>query len=173
MAGHESGTTRRDFLYIALGMAGVAGGLATAWPFIDQMNPSKDVLALSSIEVDISGIPVGQAIKVKWRGKPVAIRHRSEKEIEEARAVPLDELKDPQTDQERVKPDHAEWLIVIDVCTHLGCIPLEYQGRYNGWFCPCHGSVYDTSGRIRQGPAPLNLEVPDYAFLDENTVKIG
>jgi len=173
MAGPESGTTRRDFLYIALGMAGVAGGLAAAWPFVDQMNPSKDVLALSSIEIDISGIEVGQSIKAKWRGKPIFVRHRTPEEIEQARAVPLDELKDPQTDQERVKEGRDEWLIMVGVCTHFGCIPLGEQGEYGGWFCPCHGSHYDTSGRIRKGPAPLNLEVPTYEFLDDNTVKIG
>jgi len=173
MAGHGDGATRRDFLYIALGGMGAVGGLAAAWPFVSQMNPSKDVLALSSIEVDISGIEVGQSIKASWRGKPVFIRHRTPEEVAEARAVPLDDLPDPQPDQERVKAGRDEWLIMVGVCTHFGCIPLGQQGEYGGWFCPCHGSHYDTSGRIRKGPAPRNLDVPHYEFLDDNTVKIG
>jgi ubiquinol-cytochrome c reductase iron-sulfur subunit len=174
MAGHENGTTRRDFLYIAVGGMGAIGALATAWPFVDQMNPSKDVLALSSIEVDLSGIEVGQSIKGKWRGKAVFIRRRTAEEIATARAVPMDELKDPQPDQARVKEGHDEWLIMVGVCTHFGCVPLGQQGEYGGWFCPCHGSHYDTSGRIRKGPAPRNLEVPHYEFsADGNSVKIG
>lgn len=167
---------RRDFLYVAAGGMGAVGVGAMVWPFISQMNPSKDVLALSSIEVDVSAIEVGQAIKVSWRGKPVFIRHRTEKEIEEARSVALADLPDPQTDDSRV--EKPEWLILVGVCTHLGCIPLgtaatDTKGDYDGWFCPCHGSHYDSSGRIRRGPAPANLPVPEYVFLDDNTVKIG
>lgn len=162
---------RRDFLYLATGAMGAVGVAAVAWPLIDQMNPDASTLALAAIEVDISAIPEGQIVTVKWRGKPVFIRHRTPKEIEEAVDTPLSELRDPQTDAERVKK--APWLIVVGVCTHLGCVPLGHQGKYDGWFCPCHGSVYDTSGRIRQGPAPLNLEVPEYAFLTDVKVRIG
>ena len=167
---------RRDFLYVVAGGMGAVGIGAMIWPFIDQMNPSRDVLALSSIEVDLSSIEVGQAIKVPWRGKPVFIRHRTAKEIEEARDVDVDELRDPQTDAERVQK--PEWLILVGVCTHLGCIPLgtapsDPRGDYDGWFCPCHGSHYDSSGRIRKGPAPANLHVPEYVFVDDHTVKIG
>ncbi|RIK92589.1 MAG: ubiquinol-cytochrome c reductase iron-sulfur subunit [Proteobacteria bacterium] len=165
------GVTRRDFLYVAGGAFAAVGAAAAAWPLIDQMNPSADVLALSSTEVDLSNIEVGQSITVMWRGKPVFIRHRTEQEIAEAAAVNVASLPDPQTDAERaMKP---EWLIMVGVCTHLGCVPLGQRGDYNGWFCPCHGSHYDTSGRIRKGPAPLNLEIPAYEFLDDTTVKIG
>jgi len=172
--GHE--TSRRDFLYVAAGGMSAVGVAAMAWPFISQMNPSKDVLALSSIEVDVSNIPEGMAITVNWRGKPVFIRHRTPKEIEEARDTPLDVLPDPQTDQSRV--EKPEWLILVGVCTHLGCVPLgtkpsDPKGEYDGWFCPCHGSHYDSSGRIRKGPAPANLPVPDYVFVDDDVVKIG
>jgi len=162
---------RRDFLYLATGAVGAVGVGAVAWPLIDQMNPDASTVALAAIEVDISAIPEGQIVTVKWRGKPVFIRHRTPKEIEEAVDTPLSELRDPQTDAERVKK--APWLVVVGVCTHLGCVPLGHQGKYDGWFCPCHGSVYDTSGRIRQGPAPLNLEVPEYAFLSDVKVRIG
>lgn len=172
---HDEGT-RRDFLYVMTGGAAAVGTALAVWPFVDQMNPSADVLALSSIEVDLSAIEVGQAIKVKWRGKPVFIRRRTEAEIAEAEAVPLDVLPDPETDEARA-PD-PQWLIMVGVCTHLGCIPVgtkdtEEKGEFGGWFCPCHGSHYDISGRIRKGPAPKNLEVPQYAFLDDSTVKIG
>lgn len=165
------GVTRRDFLYVAGGAFAAVGAAAAAWPLIDQMNPSADVLALSSTEVDLSNIEVGQSITVMWRGKPVFIRRRTEQEIAEAAAVNVANLPDPQTDAERTtKP---EWLIMVGVCTHLGCVPLGQRGDYNGWFCPCHGSHYDTSGRIRKGPAPKNLEVPAYVFLDDTIVKIG
>jgi ubiquinol-cytochrome c reductase iron-sulfur subunit len=166
---HEE--TRRDFLYVATGAVAVVGAACVLWPLIDQMNPSEDVLALSSIEVDLSGVPVGEQITVSWRGKPLFIRHRTQQDIEEAEAVPLDELRDPQTDEERV--ERPEWLIMVGVCTHLGCVPLANQGEYDGWFCPCHGSHYDTSGRIRKGPAPLNLVVPGYEFLDDTHVRVG
>ena len=162
---------RRDFLYIATAAVGAVGAASVVWPLIDQMNPDASTLALSSIEVDLAPIAEGQIVTVKWRGGPVFIRHRTKKEIDDSEAVPLSELRDPQTDQSRVKK--PEWLIVVGVCTHLGCVPLGHQGKYDGWLCPCHGSVYDTSGRIRQGPAPLNLAVPDYAFLTDTKVKIG
>ena len=140
---------------------------------IDQMEPSSDVLALSSLEQDISKVALGQEITVKWQGKPVFVRHRTPKEIAEAVAADHADLRDPQTDAERVKPGKAEWLILVGICTHLGCVPTFGQGEYGGWLCPCHGSQYDTSGRIRKGPAPKNLAVPDYTFLTDTKVKIG
>ena len=163
--------SRRDFLFIATGAAGAVAVGATVWPLVDQMNPDASTLALASTEVDLSAVAEGQILTIKWRGKPVFVRHRTKKEIEDAVNTPLSELRDPQTDAQRVKK--PEWLIVVGVCTHLGCIPLGHEGKYEGWFCPCHGSVYDTSGRIRQGPAPLNLEVPEYAFLSDAKVRIG
>lgn len=163
--------TRRDFLFIATGAMAAVGAAAVVWPLINQMSPDASTLAMASTEVDIGSIPVGQIVTIKWRGKPVFISHRSPKEIEEAQNVDVATLRDPQPDSARVKK--PEWLIVIGVCTHLGCIPLGHQGDYNGWFCPCHGSVYDTSGRIRKGPAPLNLVVPEYSFLTDTKVKIG
>jgi len=162
---------RRDFLYLATGAVGAVGVGALAWPLVDQMNPDSSTLAMASIEVDLSSIPVGQIVTVKWRGGPVFLRHRTPKEIMEAAAVDLAELRDPQTDAQRVQ--RPEWLIVVGICTHLGCVPLGHEGAYDGWFCPCHGSVYDASGRIRRGPAPLNLAVPDYAFLSDSRVRIG
>jgi ubiquinol-cytochrome c reductase iron-sulfur subunit len=166
---HDS--SRRDFLFLATGAAAAAGVAALAWPFIDQMNPDATTLAMSSTEVDIGAIPEGQIVTVKWRGGPVFIRHRTKKEIEDAQNVDVGDLRDPQTDAQRVQK--PEWLIVVGVCTHLGCVPLGHEGKYEGWLCPCHGSVYDTSGRIRQGPAPLNLAVPEYTFLSNAKVKIG
>lgn len=172
-ASAEEGVKRREFLFVAAGGFGAVGTAAAVWPLIDNLNPSKDVLALSSIEVDLSPIEVGQGIIVKWRGKPVFIRRRSPEEISEAEAVNIDDLPDPQADSARVKEGKAEWLVMVGVCTHLGCIPLGQQGDFGGWFCPCHGSHYDTSGRIRKGPAPDNLPVPEYEFLDDNRIKIG
>jgi ubiquinol-cytochrome c reductase iron-sulfur subunit len=167
---------RRDFLYLTAGAFGAVGMGAALWPFIHSMNPSADVLALGSIEVDVSQVEVGQRITVKWQGKPVFIDRRPEKAITEARETPLSDLRDPQTDEERAS--RPEWLVVIGVCTHLGCVPLgqkasEDRGEWGGWFCPCHGSHYDTSGRIRKGPAPLNLPVPPVEFLSDNQIKIG
>jgi ubiquinol-cytochrome c reductase iron-sulfur subunit len=170
---HGDGVKRRDFLFIAAGGFGAVGAATAVWPLVDNLNPSADVLALSSIEVDISKVQVGQSIRVKWRGKPVFIRHRTEDEVAKAKAVDIQELKDPQSDEQRTKPGHEAWLVMVGVCTHLGCIPLGEQGEFGGWFCPCHGSEYDTSGRIRKGPAPSNLEVPDYAFLNDTRVRIG
>jgi len=146
------------------------------WPFIHSMNPAADTLALSTTEVDISAVAEGQAITVTWRGKPVFIRHRTPAEIEAARAVNVAELRDPETDEVRVKK--PEWLILIGICTHLGCVPLgqkpaDPKGEFGGWFCPCHGSQYDTSGRIRKGPAPLNLAVPTYTYLTDTSIRIG
>jgi ubiquinol-cytochrome c reductase iron-sulfur subunit len=173
---HGEEISRRDFLYILTGATAVVGTAGIAWPLIDSMNPSADVLALASTEVDLSGIETGMAVTVKWRGKPVFVRHRTEEEIDEARNVELSALPDPQADADRVI--EAPWLIVVGVCTHLGCVPLgqkpgEPRGDYGGWFCPCHGSHYDTSGRIRRGPAPLNLVVPEYAFVEESVIQVG
>lgn len=152
---------------------GAIGTAAVAWPLIDSLNPSADVLALSSIEVDLSAIKVGQSITVKWRGKPIFIRRRTEKEINDAQQIDIASLPDPEHDIDRVVDDRDEYLVLVGVCTHLGCVPLGEQGEYDGWFCPCHGSHYDTSGRIRKGPAPKNLEIPPYAYLDDTTIKIG
>ena len=167
----EDGVKRRDFLYVAAGGVGAVGTAMAIWPFVDQMNPSADVLALSSTEVDLSAIEEGSEITAVWQGKPVFIRHRTAPEIKDALSVDIESLPDPQADEDRA--ERPEWLIMVGVCTHLGCVPLKEAGDFNGWFCPCHGSHYDTSGRIRKGPAPANLAVPPYVFLDENTVKIG
>ena len=171
-AGDPSPPSRRDFIHIATISAAGGGAVAVAWPFINQMNPSGDMLALASIEVEIGKTQVGQQTIVKWRGKPVFVRRRTPAEIAEAVKDDHADLKDPATDASRVKPGKAEWLILVGVCTHLGCVPNK-GGEYDGWLCPCHGSVYDTSGRIRKGPAPRNLEVPTYAFTGPTKVKIG
>ena len=162
---------RRDFLFTASYALGAVGVGAAMWPLIDQMNPDASVKALATTEVDISNISLGKTITVLWRGKPVFIRRRTKEEINKAQNVNLEELKDPQKDEDRVKK--PEWLIMTGVCTHLGCVPLGDKGDFGGWFCPCHGSHYDTSGRIRKGPAPTNLEIPKYEFVDNNTIKIG
>lgn len=168
------GVKRRDFLVLSAQAMGGLGAAALLWPFVSSLNPSADVLAMASTEVDVSSLQKGQEIRVMWRGKPVFIRHRTEKEIEEARSVDVEELRDPQPDDARVKEGKAEWLVMVGVCTHLGCVPLgNNAGDYDGWFCPCHGSHYDTSGRIRKGPAPLNLIVPEYDFLTDTKIKIG
>ncbi len=163
---------RRNFLYIATTTVGAVAVGAAAWPLVDQMNPSKDVLALSSIEVDLNAIPVGQSVVFLWRNNPIFIRHRTAEEIARAEADDTaDDLIDPESDADRVQK--PEWLIMSGVCTHLGCVPLDQQGEFGGWYCPCHGSHYDISGRIRKGPAPTNLPVMEYVFLDDTTVKIG
>jgi len=177
-ATHADGTTRRDFMVLTASALGAVGACAVAWPVINSMNPSADVLALSSIEVDLSPIQPGQTIKVKWRGVPVFIRNRTKEDIDAARAVAMSELKHPEADEARVKKGHDQWLVMVGVCTHLGCIPLSGVGEYGGpdnggWFCPCHGSQYDTAGRIRKGPAPTNLTIPEYSFLSDNRIKIG
>lgn len=171
------GPTRRDFIYVATGALGVMGVAATAWPLIHQMNPSADVLALSTTKVNLAPIALGQQVTVMWRGHPVFIRHRTPKDIQEAEAVDVQTLRDPQADDKRVVSFNGalmkEWLVLIGVCTHLGCIPKANVGGESAWLCPCHGSHYDTSGRIRKGPAPKNLEVPPYAFLSANEIQIG
>ena len=171
MSDSEKKNNRRDFLFTASYTVGAVGLGATIWPFIDQMNPDSSVKALATTEVDISQIEPGKSITVLWRGKPVFIKRRTESEISEAQSVSLDDLKHPEKDEDRVKK--AEWLVMMGICSHLGCVPLSDKGEYNGWFCPCHGSHYDTSGRIRKGPAPTNMEIPKYAFIDDNTIRIG
>ena len=162
---------RRDFLFTVTYTIGAVGVGAAIWPLIDQMNPGSSVKALATTEVDVSSVEVGKTIIVLWRGKPIFIRRRTKEEIEEASAVDLKDLKDPEKDEDRAKD--PEWLVMVGVCTHLGCVPLGEKGEYNGWFCPCHGSHYDTSGRVRKGPAPNNLEIPKYEFVDNNIIKIG
>jgi ubiquinol-cytochrome c reductase iron-sulfur subunit len=177
---------RRDFLYVATGVAGAVGAAALAWPFIDQMRPDASTLALATIEVDVAALQPGMSLTVKWRGRPVFIRNRTPEEIEAARAVPLAELKDPiarnanidaaapATDADRSAGEGKEnWLVMVGVCTHLGCVPLGQAGDFGGWFCPCHGSHYDTAGRVRKGPAPENLSVPTFRFISDTVVRIG
>jgi len=177
--------TRRDFLYIATGAVGAVGLAATVWPFINQMNPDASALALATSEVDIGSIQAGESVTVKWRGKPVVVRNRTEQEIADAKAAALSELKDPiarnanlpadapATDANRAAEGKENWFVMVNVCTHLGCIPLGQEGEYHGWFCPCHGSVYDTAGRIRKGPAPENMAIPVYSFLSDTKIRIG
>lgn len=179
--------TRRDFLYIATGAVGAVGLASVIWPFVDQMNPDAGQLALASIEVDVSSIGVGEAITVMWRGKPIFIRRRTEAEIAEAQETPVDALPDPAarnpnigglednpaTDANRAAVGNEQWLVMVGVCTHLGCVPLGNAGDFGGWFCPCHGSHYDTAGRIRKGPAPTNLDIPPYTFASDATLVIG
>ena len=172
----DDGETRRDFLTLTAIAAGVVGTGIAVWPLVNSMNPSADVLALSSTEVDLAPIEEGQSVTVIWRGKPVFVRYRTPREIVEAQDVDITELRDPETDAERAP--EPQWLVMIGICTHLGCIPKgqkvgEPKGDYDGWFCPCHGSHYDSSGRVRKGPAPENLAIPPYQFLDESTIKIG
>ncbi len=169
----EQQHTRRDFLYVATGAVGAVGTAAVIWPLVNQLNPDASTLALASIDFSLDGIAEGQSVTILWRGLPVFVRHRTEVEIEEARATPLSDLKDPETDEARVKEGHDQWLVMIANCTHLGCVPVGEAGDFGGWFCPCHGSHYDTSGRIRQGPAPLNLVVPPYEFLSDTQIRIG
>ena len=167
----EIQSKRRDFLFTATYTIGAVGLGAAMWPLIDHMNPDSSVKAMATTEVDVSNVETGKTITVLWRGKPIFIRRRTQEEIQEASAVDLKDLKDPEKDEDRAK--NPEWLVMIGVCTHLGCVPLGEKGEYNGWFCPCHGSHYDTSGRIRKGPAPNNLEIPKYEFVDNNIIKIG
>jgi ubiquinol-cytochrome c reductase iron-sulfur subunit len=182
--------TRRDFIHIAATAFAGVGAAAALWPLIDQMNPDATALSLASIEVDLAPIQTGQAITVMWRGKPVFIRNRTPEEVQAAKSVALNELKDPiarilgateqkpADDANLTKAGHENWLVAIGICTHLGCIPKgqrvgDDRGEYNGWFCPCHGSAYDTAGRIRRGPAPNNLEIPPYEFASDTKIKIG
>ncbi len=185
-ANEASDPNRRDFLYVATGMAAVVGVAGLAWPFIDQMRPDASTLALATIEVDVSALEPGMSLTAKWRGKPVFIRNRTPEEIEAAKAVQLDELKDPvarnaniapgspATDTDRSAGEGKEnWIVMIGSCTHLGCVPLGQSGDFGGWFCPCHGSHYDTAGRIRKGPAPTNLAIPNFQFVSDTILRIG
>jgi ubiquinol-cytochrome c reductase iron-sulfur subunit len=170
----SSEPTRRDFLYIATGTVAAIGTAAAVWPFVAQMNPDASTIAAGApVEVDLAPIPEGQTIKVFWRSKPIFIAHRTKKQIEAAQNVDVAKLPDPQPDSSRIKAGHEQWQVLIAICTHLGCIPLAEQGPYDGYFCPCHGSVYDTSGRIRQGPAPANLALPPYEFISDTKIRIG
>jgi ubiquinol-cytochrome c reductase iron-sulfur subunit len=178
-------TTRRDFIFIATGAMAAVGAAGALWPFIAQMNPDASVRALSTVDVDLSPLAEGQSITIKWRGNPVFIRYRTPKEIEEAKQVALDELPDPlarnanlaedapATDENRGAKDKPQYIVMMGVCTHLGCVPLGDAGDYDGWFCPCHGSHYDTAGRIRKGPAPENLPIPRFEFAADTTLRIG
>jgi ubiquinol-cytochrome c reductase iron-sulfur subunit len=169
---------RRDFIHIAATAFTAVGAAAALWPLVSQMNPDASALSLASIELDLAPIQEGQAVTVMWRGKPVFVRHRTADEIKKARDVQLAELKDPAEDTARVKAGKEQWLVMVGICTHLGCIPKgqrsgDDRGQYGGWFCPCHGSAYDTSGRIRVGPAPRNLDIPPYEFMSDSKIKIG
>ena len=178
--------TRRDFLYLTTGMAGAVGAVSVAWPFIDQMRPDASTLALASIEVDVASLEPGMSLTVKWRGKPIFIRNRTPEEVTAAADVPLSDLKDPvarnanlPVDAQATGVDRSggkgkeNWIVMIGSCTHLGCVPLGQAGDFGGWFCPCHGSHYDTAGRIRKGPAPENLHVPTFTFVSDTVIKIG
>ena len=171
MSKEEKKVNRRDFLFTASYTIGAVGVGAVIWPMIDQMNPDKAQQALATTEVDISQVEPGKSITVLWRGKPVFIRRRTSEEIAKDKDVKIDDLPHPETDEDRAK--NPEWLVMLGVCTHLGCVPLGDKGEYGGWFCPCHGSHYDVSGRIRKGPAPTNMEIPKFEFVDSNTIKIG
>ncbi|MEP3889584.1 MAG: ubiquinol-cytochrome c reductase iron-sulfur subunit [Hellea sp.] len=169
---------KRDFIYIATGAAAAAGVAALAWPLVAQMGKAADTLAAGSIEIDVSKVAEGQQLKMLWRGKPVFVRHRTPKEIAEAEGTDISKCPDPQTDNERLiaKPDgqlDPRYLVMIGVCTHFGCIPVGEAGEFDGWYCPCHGSHYDTSGRIRKGPAPKNMEIPDYKYISDTVIKVG
>ena len=169
----EVNQERRDFVVMTATAVAAIGAASCIFPVVDSLNPSADVLAQASLEVDISSVKEGQTIKVMWRGKPVFITHRTAKQIEEAKEVDVSSLRDPESDSQRVLSGHEQWLIMVAVCTHLGCVPIENQGEYDGYFCPCHGSNYDSAGRIRKGPAPKNLLVPPYKFIAENKILIG
>ncbi|WP_183899335.1 MULTISPECIES: ubiquinol-cytochrome c reductase iron-sulfur subunit [Rhizobium] len=184
--GVSSEPTRRDFLYLTTGMAGAVGAVSVAWPFIDQMRPDASTLALASIEVDVSSLEPGMSLTAKWRGKPIFIRNRTPEEVKAANDVPMADLKDPVARNANLAADaqatgvdrsagkdKENWIVMIGSCTHLGCVPLGQAGEYNGWFCPCHGSVYDTAGRIRKGPAPQNLAIPTFSFVSDKVIKIG
>jgi ubiquinol-cytochrome c reductase iron-sulfur subunit len=173
MSENPKDESRRKLLTTTAYTAAGIGATCAILPFIDSMNPAKDVAALASVEVDISNIKPGEEKKVMWRGKPIFIKRRTPEEIKAAQDVDISQLRDPQKDSDRVKPGKEEWLITIGICTHLGCIPIVGEGEFKGWFCPCHGSQYDTSARIRKGPAPKNLEIPPYEFVSNNLIKIG
>lgn len=172
--GDAVGATRRDFLFVATGAAAAVGAAGLVWPFIASLAPDAETVAAGApVELDLAPIAEGQIVKVFWRGKLIFVRYRTPHEIELARRVNLGDLIDPEPDAARVKEGHEQWLITYGNCTHLGCVPLGHQGAYEGWFCPCHGSLFDTSGRVRRGPAPINLPIPPYRFLSETKIRIG
>jgi ubiquinol-cytochrome c reductase iron-sulfur subunit len=175
---HQKPVARRDFLYLTAGAFGAVAAGSALWPLIDSMNPAADTLALATTEVNVSSIEVGQTITVVWRGKPIFIHRRDAQQVAEIRAEDWQGLRDPQSDEARVQKGHDEFLVLVGVCTHLGCIPMgskvgQVKGEFGGWFCPCHGSHYDKSGRIRKGPAPTNLAVPPYSFISDSVIRIG
>jgi ubiquinol-cytochrome c reductase iron-sulfur subunit len=178
MDSSDHGASRRDFLYLTAGAMGAVAAGSAVWPLVDSMNPAADTLALATTEIDVSTVEAGQTIVAVWRGKPVFIHKRDAAQIEKIRAEKWDDLRDPESDEARVQPGRDQWLVMIGVCTHLGCIPMgsklgQPKGDYDGWFCPCHGSHYDQSGRIRKGPAPTNLAIPPYAFVSDTVIRIG
>jgi len=175
---HLEDGTKRDFIFLATGATAAAGAAAIGWPLVAQMGKAADTLAAGSIEIDLSKVAVGQQLRMLWRGKPVFVRHRTKAEIAEAEKVDVAAIPDPETDEERLIPDtngnlRPEYLVMVGVCTHFGCVPVGEAGDYDGWYCPCHGSHYDTSGRIRKGPAPTNMAIPPYSFVSENVIKVG
>ncbi len=171
---HADQTSRRDFLHLATGSMAAVASAGASWPFVASFAPDASVVASGQpVDIDLRQIPVGQVVKLFWRGRLVFVRHKSDREITDARDVRLEDLVDPQTDEARTKVDSPQWLVTFGNCTHLGCVPLGHQGQFNGWFCPCHGSVFDTSGRVRRGPAPTNLPIPPYIFLKPNQIRIG
>ena len=170
--------SKRDFIFLATGSTAAAGVAALAWPLVAQMGKAADTLAAGSIEIDLSKIALGQQLKMLWRGKPVFVRHRTAAEIKTAEETDVSDCPDPQMDSDRLIPDtngklRPEFLVMVGVCTHFGCVPVGESGDFEGWYCPCHGSHYDTSGRIRKGPAPKNMEIPPYEFISENVIKVG
>lgn len=170
--------TKRDFIFLSTGAVAAAGAVSLIWPFVAQMGKAADTLAAGSVEIDLSTLDVGAQLKVLWRGKPLFVRHRTEKEISEAEAVDIVSLRDPQSDDERLIPDmnghlQRQFLVMVGVCTHFGCVPVGEAGDFDGWYCPCHGSHYDSSGRIRKGPAPSNMKIPPYQYVSENIIKVG
>jgi ubiquinol-cytochrome c reductase iron-sulfur subunit len=170
----SDGPNRRDFLFLGTAAVATVGAAAAVWPLVSQMNPDASTIAGGApVEVDIGPIAVGQSIKVFWRGAPIFINHRSEQEIASARNVDWKSLRDPQSDEQRTKPGREQWLVVNGICTHLGCIPNAHEGEFDGWFCHCHGSQYDSSGRVRKGPAPANLALVPYEFLSDSMIRIG
>lgn len=178
ITGEHGEPTRRDFIYIATAATAAIGGGAFAWPLVSQMSAAADTRAAGSIEIDLSKVSEGQQLKVLWRGKPVFVRYRTQKEIDAAEAVDIETLRDPQSDDDRFVANlegklNKNLLVMVGVCTHFGCIPVGEQGDFGGWYCPCHGSHYDTSGRIRTGPAPLNMEIPEYTYISDTVIKVG
>ncbi len=178
VSGHVDDAGKRDFIFLATGAAAAAGAASLVWPFVAQMGKAADTLALGSIEINLAKVVEGQQLKTLWRGKPIFVRYRTDKEIAASEAVDIDDLRDPETDLSRLIPNqdgkiNQKYLVMIGVCTHFGCVPVGEAGDFDGWYCPCHGSHYDTAGRIRKGPAPLNLVIPPYEYLSDTVIKVG